>query len=155
VDPLGGSYYVEALTDRVEGEARALIAEVDALGGAAAAIERGFFQQAIADSAWLQQQRQERGEQVVVGVNRFTDDSPVPVMHQPDYSTLAARQVERLREARKKRDSGAVGQRLAALAAAAAGTEPLMPLVIEAVRARATLGEISDALRKVWGEYHG
>jgi methylmalonyl-CoA mutase N-terminal domain/subunit len=155
VDPLGGSYYVEALTDRVEREARALIAEVDALGGAAAAIERGFFQQAIADSAWVQQQRQERGEQVVVGVNKFTDDSPVPVLHQPDYSALAARQVARLREAKAGRDGAAVTARLAALGKAAALDGPLMPPIIEAVRARATLGEISDVLREAWGEYHG
>ncbi|HEU5358443.1 MAG TPA: methylmalonyl-CoA mutase family protein, partial [Gemmatimonadales bacterium] len=103
VDPLGGSGYVEALTDRVERDARALIAEIDELGGAAAAIEKGFFQKAIAESAWVQQKRQESGEQVVVGVNRFEDDSPTPVLHQPDFTALAARQVARLREGKKKR----------------------------------------------------
>ena len=155
VDPLAGSYYVEALTDRIEKDARALIAEVDAMGGAAAAIEKGFFQKAIAESAWVQQQRQENGEQVVVGVNRFEDDSGAPVLHQPDFTALAARQVERLREAKQKRDGGPVAQRLEALGKVAAGKEPLMPPIIEAVRARATLGEISDVLRKAWGTYRG
>ncbi|MGB7211548.1 MAG: methylmalonyl-CoA mutase family protein [Gemmatimonadales bacterium] len=153
VDPLGGSYYVEALTDRIERDARGLIAEVDELGGAAAAIEKGFFQKAIAESAWIQQQRQERGEQVVVGVNRFTDDSPAPVLPIPDFSVLAARQVATLREAKRKRDNAAVAGRLKELAVAAAGTEPLMPPILAAVRARATLGEISDVLRTAWGTY--
>ncbi|MGH7533579.1 MAG: acyl-CoA mutase large subunit family protein, partial [Gemmatimonadales bacterium] len=152
-DPLGGSYYVEVLTDRIEHEARGLIAEVDALGGAAAAIEKGFFQKAIAESAWIQQQRQESGEQVVVGVNRFTDDAPVPILPVPDFSALAARQVASVREARQKRDSGAAAQRLKELATAATGTDPLMPPIIATVRARATLGEISDVLRRVWGTY--
>jgi len=91
VDPLGGSYYVEALTDRIEREARALIEEVDRLGGAACAIERGYFQDAIAKSAYELQRRQEAGDLVVVGVNRFTDDAPVPDIPAPDYSALAAR----------------------------------------------------------------
>jgi methylmalonyl-CoA mutase N-terminal domain/subunit len=155
VDPLGGSYYVEALTDRVEREARALIAEVDELGGAAAAIEKGFFQKAIAESAWIQQQRQEAGEQVVVGVNRFTDNPTVPVLPGPDFSALAARQIAALQAAKAGRDGGVVAARLGVLALAAAGTEPLMPPIIEAVRARATLGEISDVLRKAWGTYRG
>jgi methylmalonyl-CoA mutase N-terminal domain/subunit len=153
VDPLGGSWYVEALTDRIESAARTMIEEVDAIGGAARAVERGFFQDAIARAAYDQQRAVEAGEQVVVGVNRFTDDSPVPMMPSPDYSALAARQRERLAEARRSRDPGKVRQALGTLENAARGAAPLMPLIIEAVRARTTLGEISEVLRSVWGSY--
>jgi methylmalonyl-CoA mutase N-terminal domain/subunit len=153
VDPLAGSWYVESLTDRIEAGARALIEEVDALGGAARAIERGFFQEAIARSAYELQKRQESGEAVVVGVNRFTDDSPPPKIETPDYSALEAGQRARLEQARRRRDAAAVSLSLDALRRAAEGTAPLMPPILEAVRARATLGEISDTLRAVWGTY--
>jgi methylmalonyl-CoA mutase N-terminal domain/subunit len=153
IDPLGGSYYVESLTDRLEAEARALIAEVDELGGAARAIERGYFQEAIARSAYALQQAQESGEQVVVGVNRFTDDSAPLSIPTPDFSALETRQRARLAEARGRRNAEAVRRALEALRTAAAGTEPLMPPILDAVRARATLGEISDELRGVWGVY--
>jgi methylmalonyl-CoA mutase N-terminal domain/subunit len=153
VDPLAGSYYVEALTDRIEREARDLIDQVDTMGGAAAAIQKGFFQETIARSAYEIQKAQESGEMVVVGVNRFTDDSASPAIHNPDYSALAAQQRERLARCRNRRDAPAVAGRLADLKHAAGATEPLMPLIIEAVRARATLGEISDALRDVWGVF--
>ena len=119
------------------------------------AVEKGFFQERIAQSAWEQQQRQESGEQVVVGLNKFDDGSPVPVIPAPDYAVLGVRQAVRLTEAKKRRDGSAVAARLAALKAAAAGTEPLMPVIIDAVRARATLGEVSDVLRGVWGVYRG
>jgi methylmalonyl-CoA mutase N-terminal domain/subunit len=153
VDPLGGSAYVESLTDRIEAEARALIAEVDALGGAVAAIERGFFQEAIGRSAWTLQQKQERGELTVVGVNRFTDDAPARIIPLPDYSRLAERQRARLAEVKGRRDADAVRRSLDAVGIAARGTAPMMPPIIAAVRARATLGEISDVLRLAWGEY--
>ncbi len=154
VDPLAGSWYVESLTDRIEAEALALIRDVDALGGSAAAINRGYFQEAIARSAWELQQAQENGTQVVVGVNRFTDQSTAPAMPRPDYSSLAIRQKARLAEVKARRDSVAVARAREAIAVAARGTAPLMPTVIEAVRARATLGEISDTLRDAWGTYH-
>ena len=154
VDPLAGSYYVEALTDRLERDARELIGQIDAMGGAAAAIERGFFQKAIADSAWHQQQAQESGAQVVVGVNRFTDQSATAEVAVPDFSALEARQRERLARARSARNPGAVHAACEALAAAAATADaPLMPIILEVVRARATIGEISDTLRGAWGEY--
>ncbi len=153
VDPLAGSWYVESLTDRIEAEARAIIAEVDDLGGAARAIERGWFQEAIARSAYQQQKAQEDGSQVVVGVNRFTDDSSVPAITRPDYSVLAERQKARLAEVRARRDETVVHQTLRAIKAAASGTAPLMPPIIAAVRARATLGEISDTLRDTWGVF--
>ena len=124
-----------------------------ALGGAARAIERGYFQEAIARSAYALQQAQESGDRVVVGVNRFTDDSPPPSIPTPDFSALETRQRARLAEVRARRSPDAVRQALDALRAAAAGTDPLMPHILEAVRARATLGEISDQLRSVWGVY--
>ena len=123
------------------------------LGGAARAIERGFFQEAIARSAYEHQKAVESGERVVVGVNRFTDDSPPPAIETPDFSALEVRQRARLAGARRRRDAGAVERTLAALRSAAAGASPLMPRILDAVRARATLGEISDTLREVWGVY--
>jgi methylmalonyl-CoA mutase N-terminal domain/subunit len=153
VDPLAGSYYVEALTDAIEAGARELMAEVEALGGAAAAIERGFYQEAIARSAWAIQQEQESGRQVVVGVNRFVDDAAPPLLPAPDYTALEARQRDRLAVVRARRDAPRVRNALDALAASARGTAPLMPPILEAVRARSTIGEISDTLRTTWGVY--
>ncbi|HYC33096.1 MAG TPA: methylmalonyl-CoA mutase family protein, partial [Gemmatimonadales bacterium] len=153
VDPLAGSYYVESLTDRIENEARELIAQVDALGGAAKAIERGYFQDAIARSAYEHQKQVESGMRVVVGVNRFADESAPPEIDTPDFSALENRQRSRLAEIRNRRDRGAVTTSLAALKTAASGSAPLMPPILAAVRARATLGEISDTLRAVWGVY--
>jgi methylmalonyl-CoA mutase N-terminal domain/subunit len=126
---------------------------VDQLGGAAQAIERGWFQEAIARSAYQQQKAQEDGSQVVVGVNRFTDHSPAPDLARPDYTVLAERQKARLAEVRARRDETRVHQGLKAVRTAAQGSAPLMPPIIEAVRARATLGEISDALRETWGVF--
>jgi methylmalonyl-CoA mutase N-terminal domain/subunit len=153
VDPLAGSWYVESLTDRIEAEARALIEQVDGMGGAAAAIQRGFFQEAIARSAWELQQAQERGEVTVVGVNRFTEDGPPPPIEAPDYPELEQRQRERLGAVKERRDTGAVATALTEVERTAAGSAPLVPAIIDAVRRRATLGEISDALRRVWGIY--
>jgi methylmalonyl-CoA mutase N-terminal domain/subunit len=153
VDPLGGSYYVEALTDRIETEARALIEEVDAQGGAARAIELGFFQKRIGESAYQLQKAVEAGEVAVVGVNKFVVPEPPARIDIPDYADLAARQAARLAEARQRRDAAAAEAALTRLGSAARSDGPLMPLIVEAVRARATLGEISDALRDAWGEY--
>ncbi len=153
VDPLAGSYYVEALTDSIEREARELIEQVDALGGAARAVERGFFQDAIAQSAYELQKAQEAGDRIVVGVNRFSDESPAIPIHAPDFSALAAQQRARLAETKRRRDRSAVSAALASLNQAAAGKASLMPVIIDAVRARATLGEISDTLRMAWGVY--
>jgi len=153
VDPLGGSWYVEALTDRIEQEAQALVTDVDRLGGAVAAIEQGFLQDAIARSAYALQQAQESGKLTVVGVNRFTDDSSPPAITTPDFPELEARQRSQVAALRAARDNGLVERRLAVVAQVAGVTQPLMPPIIEAVRARATLGEISDTLRKAWGVY--
>jgi methylmalonyl-CoA mutase N-terminal domain/subunit len=153
IDPLAGSYYVEALTDSIEAGARELIAEVDRLGGAARAIERGFFQEAIAQSAYQLQKAQESGERVVVGVNRFSDDSPPSSIDNPDFSSLEDQQRIRLAQIKRERNAESVTAALTDLGRVARGTEPLMPPIITAVRARATLGEISDTLRQVWGVY--
>jgi methylmalonyl-CoA mutase N-terminal domain/subunit len=155
VDPVGGSWYVERLTDDLERDAGALIEQVESLGGAARAIERGFFQEAIARSAYEQQRRVESGDQVVVGVNRFDDGSGVPTVAQPDYQALAAGQRRRVAEARARRDGGVVTRALAGLRdAATSPTDSLMPRILDAVRARATVGEISDVLREIWGVHH-
>ena len=153
VDPLAGSWYVEALTDQIEVDARALIEEVDGLGGAAAAVEQGFFQRAIAESAWAMQQAQEKGDVTVVGVNRFADDALPAVIAAPDFGALERDQRGRLDAVRAARDGGAVQIALAGVRKAAAGQRGLMPPIIAAVRARATIGEVSDALRDVWGAY--
>ncbi len=153
VDPLAGSYYVERLTDDIEAGARALIEEVDAMGGAAAAIEKGYFQEAIARSAYEFQKAQEAGDIVVVGVNRFTDAAAPPSIDVPDFSALETRQRQRLAEVKAARDAPAVAAALTAVERAAAENDRLMPVILEAVRLRATVGEISDALRRIWGEY--
>jgi methylmalonyl-CoA mutase N-terminal domain/subunit len=153
VDPLAGSFYVEALTDSIEQGARELIGQVDELGGAARAVERGFFQEAIAQSAYQLQKAQEAGERIVVGVNRFADESPSQPIHAPDFSALAAQQRARLAQTKRRRNHDAVRSTLASVKQAAAGEAPLMPVIIDAVRARATLGEISDTFREVWGVY--
>ena len=155
VDPLAGSWYVEALTDRIEVEALALIEEVDALGGAAAAVEQEFFQRAIAESAWAIQQAQENGDLTVVGVNRFTDDSLPLVIAAPDFGALEREQQRSLAATRAARDAGAVAAALAEVRRVAATTDSMMPPILAAVRVRASLGEISDAMRAVWGVYRG
>ncbi|HZF69156.1 MAG TPA: methylmalonyl-CoA mutase family protein, partial [Gemmatirosa sp.] len=161
VDPLAGSYYVEHLTDELERQARELLERVDAMGGSAPAIAAGFFQEEIARSAYEHQLRVERGEMVIVGVNRFGDGQDPPVIPAPDFSALERSQVTRLAEVRARRDGPAVERALAALGEAArpyaqpgAAVRPaLMPLIIDAVRLRASVGEISDTLADVWGRY--
>jgi methylmalonyl-CoA mutase N-terminal domain/subunit len=160
VDPLAGSYYVEALTDEIEQRARTLIEHVDSLGGAERAIAQGWFQAEIAKSAYAHQLRVESGETVIVGVNRFAEEGDPRVVPGPDYSRLEAEQTERVRSGRQQRDAAVVRDSLGALTdvarkyvAAGAGKPPLMPLIVDAVRARATVGEISAALESVWGRY--
>jgi methylmalonyl-CoA mutase N-terminal domain/subunit len=152
VDPLGGSWYLESLTDRIERDARRLIDEIEAGGGSVPAIARGYFQDAIARSAYAQQREVEAGKRVVVGVNEFATGEPAPPIPAPDYSALAEVQRRRVAELKRKRDSSSVQRALAALSAAAqTSAEPLMELILDAVRARATLGEISDVFRSAWG----
>ncbi|HXT48772.1 MAG TPA: methylmalonyl-CoA mutase family protein [Gemmatimonadaceae bacterium] len=157
-DPLAGSYYVERLTTELEERALALLARVEEIGGAARAIEDGFFQEEIGRSAYEHQLRVERGETVVVGVNAFTDEEPPLVIPAPDFGALEREQLAQLARTRAARDGGAVAAALAALGAATVATDAtasarLMPLIIAAARARATLGEISDTLAAAWGVY--
>ncbi len=154
VDPLGGSYYVEWLTDEIERQAQTYIDRMDALGGALRAVEEGFVQREIQDAAYQAQRAIEAGEQVVVGVNRFqSDETAVADLLRVDERVQSA-QVEALTLLRAARDNGAVQAILARIRQAAAQPDAaLMPLFVEAVEAEATLGEICDALRDVFGEY--
>ncbi len=161
VDPLAGSWYVEQLTDEVETRALALIARVDELGGAAEAIRAGFFQDEIGRSAYEHQLRVEAGETVVVGVNRFSDGQDPPIIPAPDFSALERGQFAQLTRVKAERDNSTVRDALAAIAAAAPQYMPghsdsraeLMPLIIDAVRARASVGEIANTLEQVWERY--
>ncbi len=152
-DPLGGAYFVEALTDEVERGARAYLDRIDAMGGAVAAIERGFYQDEIHEAAVEIQEAIEAGRRVVVGVNRFeeSEDRLVRIQRIPEEEV--ARQVERVRAVRAARDQAAVAAALEALAETARGSGNVLVPMREALRARATLGEVSDVLRGVFGEY--
>src|SRR6202158_4278368 len=155
VDPLGGSYYVEALTNRVEAEVLRILAKVDALGGTIKAIEEGFFQREIADSAYDFARRKAAGEQPVIGVNILVEPSappPIPI-HKVD-PVVESRQIQRLAEVRRRRDQALVARLLDRLEREA--REPatnLMPVTVELVKARASLGEIVARLRGVFGAY--
>jgi methylmalonyl-CoA mutase N-terminal domain/subunit len=154
-DPLAGSYYVETLTSRLEAAAQEYLDEIDAAGGTLAAIEAGFQQRQIQESAYRVQQAIEAGDQVVVGVNRFRDEAglsvPPPIQRiDPDGER---RQIERVRRVRAERDAAGWGAALGRLEDCARGGENLMPAMIEAVRAYATVGEISNRLRTTWGEH--
>ena len=153
VDPLGGSYFVEALTSELERDALAYFERIDALGGMVAAIEQGFPQREIAESAYRFQQAVERGEQVIVGVNDFvaTDEPPVEILYIDEAAGDA--QTARLNHVRTTRDEAAVSAALHRIRSAAAGPDNLMPPILDAVRAYATLGEMCDVLREVWGEW--
>ncbi len=153
VDPLAGSYLIESLTDRLEAQARELIAQIDALGGALAAIESGYVQQQIQDSAFAYQQAIERGEQIVVGINKFADDQSAPITLLRVDPAIEQAQIVKLLELRARRDPAKVNELLGWIDAAARGHEPLMPLFIKAVEHEVTLGEICHALRAVFGEY--
>jgi methylmalonyl-CoA mutase, N-terminal domain len=153
VDPLAGSFYVEALTNEVEQKAQLLIDKIDAMGGAVSAIEQGFIQDEIARSAYTYQKEIENGEKVIVGVNKFTvQQEEAPEVFRVDDSIRRV-QSDKLASLRQRRDNDKVQQLLARIAETAQTTENLMPLVVEAVEHYCTLGEISDSLRKVWGEY--
>ena len=154
VDPLAGSYYVESLTDDLIVRARALIAEIDALGGAVAAVESGWMAEAIGESAYRAQQAIERGAASVVGVNAFAEANqapPIPIQRIDASSERA--QVERLRAFRERRDPVRLGATLGAVRAAAEGTANLMPTFIEAVDAGASVGEIAGVLRSIFGTH--
>jgi methylmalonyl-CoA mutase N-terminal domain/subunit len=153
VDPLGGAYFVEKLTCDLQDEATAYFDSIDRMGGMVEAIERGFPQKEIAESAYRFQQAVERGERIIVGVNEYVhqDEPPVETLYIDE--SAAASQLAKLTRLRRDRDADAVRRALERLRAAAAGTGNLMPPILDAVRAYATIGEMCDALREAWGEY--
>jgi methylmalonyl-CoA mutase, N-terminal domain len=153
IDPLAGSYYVEALTCEIEKHALGYLDKIEAMGGTLKAIERGFVQQEIQNAAYEYQQSVDRLEQVVVGVNRFEqeEEKPIEILHLNE--DLERQQVERVRSLRARRDPGPWSASLKAVEEAARSGANLMPAIITAVEANATVGEISDTLRKVFGEY--
>ncbi|MEW5991950.1 MAG: methylmalonyl-CoA mutase family protein [Chloroflexota bacterium] len=150
-DPLAGSYFVETLTDELEAAATAYLEEIDAMGGTLAALDAGFQQRQIQESAYRTQRAIDAGDQVVVGVNRFRDEASISPPTQRIDPEGERRQVEGLRRVRAERDPVAWATALARLDDAAMGTDNLLPPLIEAVRAYATVGEIADRLRAAWG----
>ncbi|MBI4518454.1 MAG: methylmalonyl-CoA mutase family protein [Deltaproteobacteria bacterium] len=153
VDPLGGSYAVEALTDRMEREAAAYIKRIDELGGIVRAIELGFPQKEIAESAYRFQQQLDRGDKVMVGVNKYALEHEPPLQVLKIHHEVERQQSERLRQCKRNRPAAAVRQALAAVAEAARGSANLMPPIIAAVKAECTVGEIADVFREVLGVY--
>jgi methylmalonyl-CoA mutase N-terminal domain/subunit len=153
VDPLGGSYFVEKLTKEMEDGALAYFDQIDAMGGMVEAIERGFPQKEIAESAYRFQQAAEKKEKVIVGVNEYVQENEPPLEILYIDESAADTQLAKLDRLRKTRDASAVERTLDRLRAAAETDENLMPPILDAVRAYATVGEMCDALREVWGEY--
>ncbi|MGA2905067.1 MAG: methylmalonyl-CoA mutase family protein [Candidatus Korobacteraceae bacterium] len=153
IDPLAGSYYVEALTNQIETNALAYLEKIDAMGGMLKAIERGYVQQEIQNAAYEYQRAVDHKEAIVVGVNSFTLDQekPIPLLHIDE--SLERKQVERLRALRAKRDPAKWQAAIKQVEETARGSGNLMPVIVEAVEANATVGEISDAMRHVYGEY--
>ena len=151
IDPLGGSYFVESLTNRIEAEANDYFRRIDELGGVVAAIKENFFQREIAEASFRYQSEVEAGQRIVVGVNRYVLDDEPPVEILRVDPALEQKQIDRVQALRARRDSAAVEAALTHLKTAAAGDENLMGPILEATRAHVTMGEMCDALREVWG----
>lgn len=153
IDPLAGSYYVEALTNEIERRAQNYIEKIDGMGGALAAIERGFIQREIQESAYRYQRAVERGDQIVVSVNEFVVQEETTLRRLKVDPAVQKRQIERLQALKKRRDSDKVQKLLTRLRETVQGEENLLPIILECVEAYATLGEICGVLREVFGEY--
>ncbi len=154
IDPLGGAYYIEWLTDHIEEEAMKYIEKIERMGGMMRAIERGYIQKEIADSAYKYQKEVEEGKRIIVGVNKFVVDEPIEVEILKVDPSIRDKQIERLKKLRSERDNKKVEEALDKLRNAAEKEDVnLMPYIIEAHRHLATLGEVTDVLREVWGEY--
>jgi methylmalonyl-CoA mutase N-terminal domain/subunit len=153
VDPLAGSYYVETMTREIEEAVRALIAEIEARGGMVEAITSGWAQQQIADASWAMQREIEAGQRVVVGVNEYVEDEPMRVAIHRHVEEVAEQQAAALQALRNDRDAARVERALERLRVAAAGTANLVPVLIDTVKAYATVGEICEVLREVFGEH--
>ena len=153
IDPLAGSYYVEALTDSIYAKAKKYIERIDELGGMVEAIEKGFVQQEIQDSAYTYQIEVEKGEQIVVGVNKFQVKELPPSNLLKVDRAIQVSQIAKINAVKASRDNAAVAKKLAEIKIAAQGTENLMPKILEAVKVYATLGEITGTLQEVFGEH--
>jgi len=153
IDPLAGSYYVESLTNEIEKRAAEYLGKIEVLGGMLKAVERGFVQQEIQNAAYEYQQKVDNDESIVVGVNRFEVEEEKPIPIQRIDPALEPKQIERVRALRAKRDAGPWQAALAAVEDAARSGTNVMPRILTAVEASATVGEISDAMRRVFGEY--
>jgi methylmalonyl-CoA mutase N-terminal domain/subunit len=153
VDPLGGSYFMEYLTSRIEDEVEKYLKKIERIGGSIAAIERGFFQEEIRRNAYQLKKEADEGKRVLVGVNKFQDPGDLEPRINTLDSEIEKRQVNKLKEFKRNRDSIKVNQYIGKLVDAAHGNENLMPYIIAAVKNRVTLGEISDALEQVFGKY--
>jgi methylmalonyl-CoA mutase N-terminal domain/subunit len=153
IDPLAGSYYVETLTNEIENRANEYLQKIEAMGGMLRAIERGYVQQEIQNAAYEYQKKVDHHESVVVGVNRFTIDEEKPIPLQRIDEALERKQVERVRGLRARRDASVWKQAVQRVEEAARESANLMPHIVAAVEANATVGEISDAMRRVFGEY--
>ncbi|MGW8251296.1 MAG: methylmalonyl-CoA mutase family protein, partial [Anaerolineales bacterium] len=153
IDPLGGSFFLEAMTNRIEIQAYDYFRRIEALGGMLPAIDKGFFQSEISDAAYRYQREIDEGQRKLVGVNSYQDDAPItiPILRMDPQGYR--RQVERLEQVRSSRDPGRVGQTLDRLRIACQGGENTMPYILEAVRAYATLGEITGVMKEVFGTY--
>jgi len=153
VDPLGGSYYVESLTQEIYDRAEAYIQKIDDMGGATAAIEKSYIQKEIQDSAYQYQREIEKNERIVVGLNRFQVDEEKPSNLLRVDPAVRMSQIDKLKKLKSDRDGEKVKKTLAELKATAEGHDNLIYPILEAVKAYATLGEICDTLREVFGEY--
>ena len=153
VDPLGGSYFVEFLTDEMEKRCLEYLRRIDEMGGIIRAVEEGYPQKEIGESAYRYQREVEEGERLIVGVNAFQSDTDGPIQILKIEERVAEEQVARIEKVKAERNAAEVSAALARVEAACRGTENLMPPVLEAVKSYATLGEISDVFRKVWGQY--
>jgi methylmalonyl-CoA mutase N-terminal domain/subunit len=153
IDPLGGSFFVEAMTNNIEAQARDYFRQIEHLGGVIPALKAGFFQREIAEAAYRYQREIDENRRVIVGVNEYVEDEPltIPILQMDPEGER--RQIDRLRQLREERDNEKVGATLAELRGAARGTHNLMPFILDAVRAYATLQEITDVFRDVFGVY--
>ena len=153
IDPLAGSYYIESLTNEIEKRAAEYLGKIEVMGGMLRAIERGFVQQEIQNAAYESQLAVDRGDAIVVGVNRFEVGEEKPIPTQKIDPALESKQIERVRALRARRDAGPWKSAVQAVEDAARSGENVMPRILAAVEAYATVGEISDAMRRVFGEY--
>jgi methylmalonyl-CoA mutase, N-terminal domain len=153
IDPLAGSYYIEALTNEIEKRAAEYLGKIEVMGGMLKAIERGFVQQEIQNAAYEYQQAVDREEAIVVGVNRFEIEEEKPIPIQKIDPALESKQIERVRALRARRDAGPWNNALSQVEEAARSGANVMPKIVAAVEAYATVGEIADVMRRVFGEY--